>query len=88
MTQEELGKRLNLSAQAISKWENGDSLPDLSLIADLAAIFDCTTDYLLGRRLNDKADLVMRLLAIIHQTVRKMGTLNITMGLRRKYLLR
>ncbi|GAA3410629.1 helix-turn-helix domain-containing protein [Paenibacillus hodogayensis] len=49
MTQEELGKRLSVSAKAVSKWENGDSLPDLSLIVMLAETYDCTTDYLLGR---------------------------------------
>lgn len=49
ITQEELGKRLSVSAQAVSKWENGDSFPDLSLIAEIAEIFDCSTDYLLGR---------------------------------------
>lgn len=49
MTQEELGKRLSVSAQAVSKWENGDSLPDLSLVVSLADTFDCSTDYLLGR---------------------------------------
>lgn len=49
LTQEELGKRLTVSAQAVSKWENGDSLPDLPLIVELAEVFNCTTDYLLGR---------------------------------------
>ncbi|WP_020617397.1 helix-turn-helix domain-containing protein [Paenibacillus daejeonensis] len=49
MTQEALGKRLSVSAQAVSKWENGDSLPDLSLVAELSVVFHCTTDYLLGR---------------------------------------
>ncbi|MHA7965026.1 helix-turn-helix domain-containing protein [Paenibacillus sp. CAU 1782] len=50
MTQEELGKRLSVSAQAVSKWENGDSLPDLSLVVQLAETYDCSTDYLLGRQ--------------------------------------
>ncbi|MCR2806822.1 helix-turn-helix domain-containing protein [Paenibacillus soyae] len=49
MTQEELGKRVSVSAQAVSKWENGDSMPDLPLIVELAGVFDCTTDYLVGR---------------------------------------
>lgn len=49
MTQEELGKQVSVSAQAVSKWENSDSLPDLSIMVELADIFDCTTDYLLGR---------------------------------------
>ncbi|WJH37492.1 helix-turn-helix domain-containing protein [Paenibacillus sp. CC-CFT747] len=49
LTQEELGKQVSVSAQAVSKWEKGDSLPDLSIIVELAVIFDCSTDYLLGR---------------------------------------
>jgi transcriptional regulator with XRE-family HTH domain len=48
LTQEQLGQRLNVSAQAVSKWEKGDSLPDISLIVDLVAVLGCTTDYLLG----------------------------------------
>lgn len=48
MTQEELGRHLSVSAQAVSKWENGDSLPDLPLIVKLAETFGCSTDYLLG----------------------------------------
>ncbi|MDQ0112583.1 helix-turn-helix domain-containing protein [Paenibacillus harenae] len=31
MTQEKLGSILNVSAQAVSKWEKGDSLPDISV---------------------------------------------------------
>ncbi|WP_422656823.1 helix-turn-helix domain-containing protein [Paenibacillus sp. EC2-1] len=49
MTQEQLGLVLNVSAQAVSKWEKGDSLPDISLLTELANVFDCTIDYLLGR---------------------------------------
>ena len=30
LTQEELAEQLNISAQAISKWENGTSMPDIS----------------------------------------------------------
>ncbi|RKN63001.1 helix-turn-helix domain-containing protein [Paenibacillus ginsengarvi] len=48
LTQEQLGQRLNVSAQAVSKWEKGDSLPDISLVVDLVEILGCTTDYLLG----------------------------------------
>lgn len=49
MTQEQLGLVLNVFAQAVSKWEKGDSLPDISLLTELANVFDCTIDYLLGR---------------------------------------
>ncbi|WP_318245366.1 helix-turn-helix domain-containing protein [Paenibacillus gallinarum] len=55
MTQEQLGLLLNVSAQAVSKWEKGDSLPDISLITELATVFDCTTDFLLGKTSNLQA---------------------------------
>ena len=47
MTQEELAIKLEVSPQAVSKWENGQSFPDISLIPRLAAIFGVTTDLLL-----------------------------------------
>lgn len=52
MTQDHLGQLLHVSAQAVSKWEKGDSLPDISLVAKLAKAFGCTTDYLLGHSNN------------------------------------
>lgn len=47
MTQETLAKHLNLSYQAISKWEKNITSPDLSLIPDIAEFFEITTDELL-----------------------------------------
>ena len=47
LTQEELAEKLEVSPQAVSKWENGQSYPDISLIPRLAAIFGVTTDLLL-----------------------------------------
>lgn len=34
-TQEELAKKLNISSQAVSKWENAQSLPDIALLPAL-----------------------------------------------------
>ncbi len=48
MTQEELAARLNVSAQAVSKWENESSCPDISLLPDIAKIFGVTVDALIG----------------------------------------
>lgn len=45
-TQEELAEQLNVSSQAVSKWENGTSLPDISQIVPLASVFGVTTDVL------------------------------------------
>ena len=48
MTQEQLAEYLNISPQAISRWEINSTLPDITLIPMLANIFDVTTDTLLG----------------------------------------
>lgn len=48
MTQEELAENLNVSFQTVSRWENGLSSPDLSLIPVIARFFNVTTDFLLG----------------------------------------
>lgn len=45
MSQGELGKRLNVSAQAVSRWEHG-GMPDASLIPDIARVIGCTLDEL------------------------------------------
>lgn len=47
LSQEELSAHLNVSRQAVSKWESGQSLPDLDRIVALSAFFGVTTDYLL-----------------------------------------
>lgn len=48
MTQEQLAEQLGVSAQAVSKWENDISCPDINLLPKLAAVFQVTTDSLLG----------------------------------------
>ena len=48
MTQEELAARLGVSGQAVSKWENGTSYPDISLMPTLAVIFETSIDALFG----------------------------------------
>lgn len=46
-SQEELAARLDISRQAVSKWESGASVPDLDKIIRMSNIFGVTTDYLL-----------------------------------------
>lgn len=48
LTQKDLGDMLNVSPQAVSKWENGQAEPDTSTIKRLCHIFKITTDELLG----------------------------------------
>ena len=47
MTQEDLAVKLGVSAQAVSKWENDASCPDISLLPQLVKVLDITTDELL-----------------------------------------
>ena len=48
MTQKELAEKLNISFQAVSKWENGDALPDTGLLPDLCNVLNTTADKLLN----------------------------------------
>ena len=50
MTQKELAKYLNVSVQAVSKWERGRAYPDLALLLPIASLFHVTLDDLFGRR--------------------------------------
>ena len=48
LTQDQLAEQLGITAQAVSKWENDLSCPDITMLPRLAAIFGVTTDQLLG----------------------------------------
>lgn len=54
MTQMELADRMNISFQAVSNWERGNSMPDISKLPELAQLFGVTIDELLG----EKSDLL------------------------------
>lgn len=49
MTQEQLAEKLGVTAQAVSKWENDQSCPDITTLPRLAEIFGISVDTLLGR---------------------------------------
>ncbi len=48
LTQDKLAEKLGVTAQAVSKWENDQSCPDISMLPKLADIFGISTDVLLG----------------------------------------
>jgi len=48
MTQSELGDILNVSRQAVSKWELGESFPDISILPKLAEVFNVSIDMLVN----------------------------------------
>ena len=47
MTQIELAERLNYSDKAVSKWERGESVPDISVLKAIADLFGVSVDYLI-----------------------------------------
>ena len=46
-SQEELAEKINVSRQAVSKWESAQTVPDLEKVLTLGNLFGVTTDYLL-----------------------------------------
>mgnify|MGYP003320874345 CR=1 FL=1 len=52
ITQEQLGDVLNVSSQAVSKWENESALPDIMILPELAEYFGISIDELMGYKLN------------------------------------
>ena len=59
ITQEELAAPLGVTAAAVSKWENGYTLPDILMLCALADYFGITTDELLGRNGMQKESVVV-----------------------------
>ncbi len=54
LTQDQLAERLGVTAQAVSKWENDQSCPDIGTLPKLAALFGVSTDELLGVERQEK----------------------------------
>ncbi len=52
MTQAELASKLSVSTQAVSKWEQKISSPDIMLLPEIAKIFNISTDELFGIKVN------------------------------------
>ena len=53
-SQEELADKMNVSRQAVSKWESAQTIPDLEKILQLGALFSVTTDYLLKDEIEEE----------------------------------
>lgn len=57
LSQEELAEKLNVSRQAVSRWEMGSALPDASNILQLSKLFGVTADYLLNDEYESDRDI-------------------------------
>lgn len=49
LTQEELGKKINLVKSNISMYEKGNRIPNVEILEQMSELFDVSIDYLLGR---------------------------------------
>ena len=59
VTQDALAAELGVTAAAVSKWENGYTLPDILMLCALADYFEVTTDELLGRNAAKKQAIIV-----------------------------
>lgn len=48
LNQIEFGKKLNVTKQSVSNWENGNIQPSIDMLIKIATVFSVQTDYLLG----------------------------------------
>lgn len=57
MTQSELAEKIGITNRAVSKWETGKSIPDVSILLELCEILDISVNELLcGKQLNEKEE--------------------------------
>lgn len=65
LTQEQLAEMLGVTNKAVSKWENGRSMPDVAILQELCKILGITVTTLLNGEENKEEELVLTLLGII-----------------------
>ena len=84
LTQAGLAEKLNYSDKAVSKWERGDSIPDVLTLAQLAEQFGITVNDLLSdpNALPDQAGAVQQAMGkVVEKTLKRKANKNIILGL-------
>lgn len=71
MTQEEMANRLGVTGPAVNKWENGNSFPDIMLLAPIARLLDISLDTLLSFREELTAEEVESLVTELGERMKK-----------------
>lgn len=54
LTQAELAEKLNYSDKAVSKWERGESIPDIEILCRIAELFEVSIDYLVNEHTEEE----------------------------------
>ncbi|MGN0814521.1 MAG: helix-turn-helix domain-containing protein [Candidatus Coproplasma sp.] len=58
LTQEDIASKINITAQAVSKWENDISSPDISILPELSTLLGVSLDELLGKETPKPVEIV------------------------------
>lgn len=66
MTQEQLGAELSVSAQAVSKWESGITMPDIQLLPELSVVFGVSIDELFSMTDESRMDRIENMVENLH----------------------
>lgn len=80
MTQQQLADKLGVTDRAVSNWENGRRLPDISLLKELSEIYDITIDEIIyGKRIEEeeKIEILEKNMINIYTTRKKIENLKI-----------
>ena len=83
-TQAGLAERLNYSDKAVSKWERGESVPDVLILANMAELFGITVNELLidPNALPEKTGAVQNAMGhVVEKTLKRKANKNIILGL-------
>ena len=90
LTQQEVANQLGITAQAVSKWERGKSLPDASLMTDLCQLLNISLnellsgDYLTSEHYQEKAEQNLKDLIFPHshlKSIRLISSLLLAIGI-------
>ena len=84
LTQAGLAEKLNYTDKAVSKWERGESVPDVMTLMQLAALFEVTVDDLLAdpNKLPEDATRVQQAMEkVVEKTLKRKANKNIILGL-------
>lgn len=69
LSQEQLAEKLGVSRQSVSKWESGESMPELEHLVEISKLFNISTDYLLKESEVDELTIRTEMLEKQQQTL-------------------
>ena len=84
ISQTELAKRLNVSRQAVSKWEQGTSTPDTERLIQLAEILDTEVEYLATGVHPEPGSVVLNVVETVERVQEKVVVREVVRHVRRK----